>query len=319
MSKYSKYNEAISALRRKGLNSEVIARAIVSDVDPTLSTSGLARYIRRSGLMDEKPTDQQKDNLGILIFDIETAPMKAYTFQKWQTNIQDDFILQDWFILSWSAKWLFEDKVFSMVVTPEEALNADDKRIVQGLWKAMDDADIVVAHNLDKFDKKKANTRFLKHGLKSPSPYQSIDTLKHARRNFAITSNRLDYIAEKFLGIPGKIKNEKGLWLRCMNGEADALRDMNVYCDQDVRVLEDVYLELRPYMKSHPNVGLLVDSDTPVCTTCGSDDLTPNGEYVTMASVFQNYTCNSCGAHSRGRKSELSKKEKERLIVSNAR
>ena len=40
----------------------------------------------------------------------------------------------------------------------------------------IDKADIVIAHNGDKFDLRKLNTRFLFHELGTPSSYQSIDT-----------------------------------------------------------------------------------------------------------------------------------------------
>src|SRR5690606_6953347 len=70
----------------------------------------------------------------VLVFDIETAPMNVRSFQKWGVNIGDNMVVDDWFMLSWAAKWLFEPEVFSQVVAPEEALARDDERITQGLW-----------------------------------------------------------------------------------------------------------------------------------------------------------------------------------------
>jgi len=150
----------------------------------------------------------------ILLFDIETSPMACYSFRKWDTNIGDDFILDDWNIISWSAKYLFSEEMHTMKVTAKEQKTRNDKRIVQGLWKLLDEADIVIAHNLKKFDKKIAQTRFLYYDLKMPSYYQEIDTLLTARKNFKITSNRLDYIAKDFFGIEGKLQTAKGLWLK---------------------------------------------------------------------------------------------------------
>jgi len=254
----------------------------------------------------------------ILIFDIETAPMEVRCFPTWGVNITPNMIKRDWFMICWSAKWLFDDKVYSMKQTRKEVLAGDDERITQGLWNMVDEADIIVAHNLNKFDKKKMNTRFLKHGLNLPSPYQTIDTLLHCRKTFAITHNRLDYIATKFFGIEGKIPNEPGLWDRCVEGSVEDLNKMSLYCDQDVRVLEEVYLRIRPYMQPHPNVGLHVSSDVQVCATCGSDKLTWEGEYHTNVNVYKAYRC-ECGALGRSRTSSLSLEDRKHLTNSNPR
>ena len=133
----------------------------------------------------------QLHNAKILLFDLETAPLQTYMWSKWQKGVNDDAIISDWFILTWSGKWLFDDKIISHRCTAEEAKEQNDKRIVKELWQAFDEADIIIAHNLNKFDEKKSNTRFLFYQLPPPSPYLTIDTLLHARKRFAITSNRL--------------------------------------------------------------------------------------------------------------------------------
>lgn len=252
----------------------------------------------------------------ILLFDIETAPMEVRSFQKWGVNIGDNMIMKDWYMICWSAKWLFEDKVFSMCQTPAEARERDDKRITQGLWNMLDEADIVVAHNLNKFDKKRANTLFLKHGLSLPSPYHGIDTLLHARKTLAITSNRLDYIAKNFFGVEGKIRTETDLWNRAVDAEPKALKAMTEYCDQDVRVLEEVYLRLRPFIKPHPNVGLHISSDVQVCATCGGDNLDWGHEYHTTVNTYEAYQCNDCKSWGRSRKGALSVRERGHITVS---
>ena len=45
----------------------------------------------------------------ILILDIETAPIRAKVWGIWNQNISIDQIESDWFILTWAAKWLFEE------------------------------------------------------------------------------------------------------------------------------------------------------------------------------------------------------------------
>ena len=85
--------------------------------------------------------------LKVLIFDIETAPMKAYVWHRWKEIVSLDQTISEWFTICWSAKWLYADEVISDCLTPEEILKEDDHRIVENLWKLFDEADIVVAHN----------------------------------------------------------------------------------------------------------------------------------------------------------------------------
>jgi hypothetical protein len=54
----------------------------------------------------------------ILIFDIETAPIKAYVWKLWKTDVHLEQILNDWFCIAWSAKWLYSNEVMGDVLTP---------------------------------------------------------------------------------------------------------------------------------------------------------------------------------------------------------
>lgn len=238
----------------------------------------------------------------ILIFDIETSPIEAYVWGGWKQNVSGGQIINDWFVISWAAKWLFDDFVISERLTPEEVLKKDDRRIINVLHSLINEADIVVAHNGDKFDIKRINTRFLKHLLPSPSSYHSIDTLKTLRRRFSITHNRLDYVGQ-FLGLGRKIETGGfDLWARCMRGEAEALEEMDTYCKQDVRLLEDVYLMIRPYIKPHPNIGLFIKENVDSCPSCGHDKLILKSTYTTTVNEYDELQCMNCGSWSRSRR-----------------
>jgi DNA polymerase elongation subunit (family B) len=230
----------------------------------------------------------------ILVFDIETAPMTVYTWGLYDQNIGINQIENDWFMLCYSAKWLFEKEVLHNRLTPKEAINKNDKRITKSLWKLLDEADIVIAHNGNAFDIKKTNARFLFHGMNLPSPYKSIDTLKIARKIFKVTSNKLDYLCE-FLGINKKIDTGGfELWHKCVKGDSKALEDMDIYCRNDVEILEELYLRLRKYDKSHPNLGIYL-GDKSLCPNCGSDNIVDNGFHITPANKYVTKRC-VCGA-----------------------
>ena len=248
------------------------------------------------------------NNPKILVFDIETAPLVTYIWNRWQKFIPDEQLIEDWFVISWAAKWLFDDNVMSMVVTPEEAKQRNDERVVIGLWELLNEADIVIAHNGIKFDIKHMNGRFLKHELDLPMPYQVIDTFRHSVKNMKIPSHGLNYIA-KYLGLGRKDKTDFQLWLDAMKGDPAQLRRMDEYCRQDVRLLEDVYLKLRPYIQPHPNLGLYIESDVEVCPSCGSDELEKQGTYATTVNLYDAYRCKCCGSITRSRQSKIKKRQ----------
>jgi DNA polymerase III epsilon subunit-like protein len=258
---------------------------------------------------------RSKARARILLLDIETAPMEAYIWSKGKIYVNPHQIIKDWFVLTWSAKWLCESKVISEKVTRKEALARDDKRIIEGMWGLLDKADIVIAQNGDRFDLPRLNARFLKHGLKRPSPYKTIDTLKILWKNFALTSNGLDEVC-KFLKIPGKVDTGGfELWKKCVKGDASALKKMEQYNKNDVIILENVYFALRPYIPNHPNLGLFVDADEDICPNCGSVSLKWGGFYQTRVNIYHAFRCKDCGSIGRARKSALDKDEKRSLTV----
>ena len=255
----------------------------------------------------------------ILIVDIETAPIRGWVWGIWNQNVSIDQIQSDWFVLTWAAKWLFEDKVYSGSLTAKEAIAQDDKRIMEGVWELLNEADIVVAHNGDKFDIPKLNTRFLLNGMNPPLPYQSIDTLKHIKRNFSFTSNKLEFV-NRMLGLPRKTHHEGfTLWSKCYTGDSESLKKMLDYNINDVKILEETYLMLRPWIKPHPNTALFIlDEHASRCPTCGSANLIEQGKkYYTTVNAYSQFRCGNCGATGRKRTSDLNIKERRHILSSN--
>lgn len=235
----------------------------------------------------------------ILIFDIETAPLTAHVWQNnvYNANIRYDQVITDWFMLSWSAKWLNDSKVMGEVLTSKEAKDRDDKRITNILWQLFNEADIVVAHNAFKFDVPNVSTRFLVHKMKPPKPYRVFDTLKVARKQFGFTHNNLDALACA-LGLENKLETEFALWKRCVTGDSGALGYMLDYNKQDVLLLEEVYLIIRGWTNSHPNINKYQDT-VKCCSHCGSENIVSNGHYYTQANRYESFQCRDCGGFSR--------------------
>ena len=254
----------------------------------------------------------------ILVLDIETCPIIASVWGLWKQDIQPDRIIQDWCVLTWAAKWLNDNEIYSGKITPKEVVNRDDKRIMKDVWAFMEDADVIIAHNGERFDIPRLNTRFILNGLTPPLSYQVIDTLKLARRKFSFTSNKLDYLGT-VLGLGGKIKTEFDLWKRCVAGDQEALDLMSEYNERDITLLEEVYLKIGSWMPSHPNLGVYVDDNHTLCPMCTSSDVSWKGYYTTLVGQYKTFRCNHCGFIGRSRTNALTKEKRESLGVSTAR
>jgi hypothetical protein len=245
----------------------------------------------------------------ILLYDIENTPSLGWVWEKWQTNVID--IDTEWHMLCYAYKWLGEDKVYT-VAQPDfvgyDKNREDDYGVVAELWHLFDEADVVVAHNGDQFDQRKARARFLVHGFDPPSPYLEVDTKKIAKRHFNFTSNSLDDLA-RVLGLErkGNAGTFRETWLGCMNGDPAAWARMIKYNKQDVNVLEQVFLKLRPWAAGFPNLATLRGDDgrPGACPKCEAiDTMVKNGWRFTQVSNYQAYRCTQCGGTSRGRKAE---------------
>lgn len=230
----------------------------------------------------------------VLIFDIETSPNIAYVWGAWKQNISGKQFLEKSYIMSFAAKWLDDDRVVYV-----ENRHNNDKYLVTELYRLLDEADVVVAHNGKKFDLPKVLGRGLVHGLKPPSPYHTVDTLLVARKRFGFVSNRLaDLCHELGLTEKDEHKNFAGfdLWLQCLKQNDAAWAEMKHYNIQDVYALEDLYKRMLPYIDNHPNVGVSECS----CSNCGAVNLQRRGVYRTKAGLsYQRYVCKDCGSWSR--------------------
>ena len=298
----------------------------VEQIRSKLKSSGYNRTYKSvsrklESLKIRKPSGNNIEMPKVLILDIETTPMAVWTWSLGKQYVGHHAIMKDkkgammdWHLLSWAAKWLYDDEVMSDILKPNEARARKDKRILKSIWGLLNEADIVIAHNGDRFDLRKINARFIANDIKAPLPFKTIDTLKQARKEFAFSSNKQDFIT-KFLKLEEKLDTEFNLWIECMNGNPSSLKRMQDYNRTDVVGLEELYLKLRPYMKSHPNFAVMLDDDC--CTVCGSTSLKQTKKYYyTGSSRFKLYTCSSC--HSpfiRGKNSHTDKSVSKRSVT----
>lgn len=231
-----------------------------------------------------------------LIIDIETSPLVVHSWGLFKQTIGINQIMEATRVIAVAAKWHGEKKVmfFSEFHDGREAM-------IEKTYALLDEADVAVHFNGKTFDIPHLNREFVLAGLNPPSPYKQVDLLETVKRQFRFPSNKLAYVTEK-LGLSGKMVNSgHSLWVRCMEGDAKAWAEMKRYAVQDVRVEEELYDRLLPWIPSHPHRGLY-DSRPECCPRCGGTTLHSRGKAYTPLGVFNQYQCQDCGGWSRGGK-----------------
>lgn len=244
----------------------------------------------------------------VLILDIETSPMLVYVWGLKDQYVDIHQIHSDWSVLAWAAKWLDEpaSKTIYMDVRKAKDLR-DDKAILQPLWELLNEADIVITQNGKSFDGPKLNARFMLHGMQPPKPYKHLDTYRLVKSVAQFTSNKLEYLTEKFCTKYKKLSHKKypglSLWIQCLKGNVEAWEEMKKYNIHDVLSTEEFYGKVRSWApQSMPKVYEVLNPDLE-CSSCGkTGSLRKRGIHVTKSAKTQRYQCQLCGSWSLGGK-----------------
>lgn len=227
----------------------------------------------------------------ILFFDIETAPITGYTWGTYEQSVIK--ILKDWFVLSYAAKFKGDERFFYLdqrFSTPVD----DDYQLLCGIHHLISECDILVGHNSIKFDTRKLNARFIKHGLPPLNHYIQIDTLRIARKHFAFTSNKLADLAVLLQCDIKKSTHAKfpgfTMWDECMKGNQEAFEEMESYNKTDVDVLMAVFERLAPW---EPTINFQAFYQKRICQ-CGAEKFFRDGYRYTRQGKFQVFRCHEC-------------------------
>jgi len=231
----------------------------------------------------------------LLVLDIETSPNLGYVWRLWDQSLGLSQV-KDWSsVMCFAAKWHGNKKVHF-----HSDFHDGHAEMVQAAWDLLDEADAVIHYNGKAFDIKHLNREFILAGLGPPSPFKDIDLLSTARSRFKFPSNKLDHISQA-LGVGSKVKHEGfELWTACMSGDKAAWGRMKKYNVGDIAITELVYDKLRPWIKSHPNVGLWT-GEHDCCRVCNSSRLARRGHYRTGTGVYLKFQCGECKAYSRSK------------------
>lgn len=259
-----------------------------------------AAYDARSGTTTDVPVDI---GAKVLFLDLEVSASIVAAFSMFKHFSTPDHVIEFPYILTYAVNWLHEseDDVECFGLDDFDTFAddpKDDYELVLRLWQLLDQADIVVGQNIERFDNGWLNQRFAYHNLPNPSPYRLIDTLKGLKKSMALPSNSLGYSTKYFNLGHNKLHNEGiSLWIRCMQGDKQAFKSMKEYNVGDIPTLRELYLKIRSFIPNHPNVALYFgDQDVMRCMVCGSTELTKlDSSAYTNLSIFDAYRCDDCG------------------------
>jgi hypothetical protein len=278
-------------------------------------------FLRKKVLVPQNTKGKPK----ILLVDIETAPILGHVWGLFDNNVALNQIVKDWHLLSWSAKWLDSKEIIysknrkTNIMYQDQSKKQnieDDKDLALGIWKLLDEADIVIGQNSKRFDIKKLNARFKFHDFQPPSSFRQIDTLVIAKKHFAFTSNKLEYLTDKFCKKYKKLKHKKfpghELWNQCLKNNKEAWTEMKRYNTHDVLSTEEIYYQLIPWDNTI-NFNVYHDSLEFICT-CGSKKFISKGYHYTSTGKFSRHKCKACGSEIRGTKNLFDKEKRDSLM-----
>lgn len=169
----------------------------------------------------------------------------------------------------------------------------DDTELLKAANKVMQEADLLVAHFGEFFDRPFLESRLLHAGLEPLPPLRLADTCLIARKKLKLSSNRLDNLA-KFLKCKTR-KMQKGdgwpkWWFGAMRGDKKSISDMAKYCIVDVECLEEIFLKMRHLIPGKYLLNMAIGQERNVCVACGSD-VQYRGSYYSEKKEFRRFAC----------------------------
>lgn len=265
--------------------------------------------LRAAGIIEKEPEPKFKHREPkILIFDIETKPMKVWAWGLFDQNIGLEQIIEDWSVLSWAAKWVGSDEVLYQDLSNQNDYTKDEL-IICGIWELLNEADVVITQNGISFDVPKLNGKFLKYKLGATSNYKHIDTLR-IKRKLGLTSKKLAYSTEYYNEKYKKLDHAKysgfKLLAECLKGNQEAWAEMKLYNIHDVLALEELYFNHLISFDKTINYGVYTGAKDS-CPNCGGVDLVELDYSFTKTGAFQQYRCKKCGTISSSKHNELAR------------
>lgn len=175
----------------------------------------------------------------VVSIDIERRPLVVKTWGLFDQNIGIRQIVEDSRMVSFAAILENQRKIPHFLSEFHDGRN----KMLNHLWKVLDDADVLITYNGRSFDVKHINTELVKAGLSEPSSYEHVDLLPFVRRKFKFDSNKLDYVSQRMR--VGKKLDHGVSYFELLDGcEAGDKRSMTLFRKYNI---QDTLLNLELY------------------------------------------------------------------------
>ena len=177
------------------------------------------------------------------------------------------------------------------------------KKFLREVHRLMEQADIIVGHNIDNSDVPwLMGDLHIEAGLPPLPPFKTVDTLKVLRRNFKSGApfKGLDAFCQ-IVGIPAKTdKYDRLAMERAVTDKSVEDRErLTDYCAGDVIATQGLYDWARPYIKNHPALFLDGKDKLTTCHRCGHDTEPTPKRYVANIMSYSMRKCGTCLGYSR--------------------
>lgn len=218
-----------------------------------------------------------------LFIDIETSPNLVYSWSVgYRTRLDYQNIIEERTIICVCYKWENEKQVKFLKWDADR----QDKSIIEGIVPVLNDADVIIGHNINKFDLPWIRTRALVHNIPTNPHWRTFDTLDFAKKRMRLNSNRLDYLGKLLLG-EGKIHTSFDLWKQAYAGDKKALSEMIKYCQKDVELLERVWGRLSKHSAATSHAGVESGGEKWSCPHCGSANVNHKRASLTATGIIK--------------------------------
>jgi hypothetical protein len=235
---------------------------------------------------------QNMEKPKILIFDVETKPVKAWLWRTGKQVVRHEQIVdgEKFDIICIGYKWLGEAKVECL----DWGRAQNSARMIEKFTKVIEKADVVIGQNSDPFDIKQINMQRLLHRQKPIAWPISEDLRKQIKKHFYVTSSSLEYLAKLLTG-EGKGKVTFQDWVAIVDRRsAVALAKMKHYGKRDVLKTEQVWERIQPYITPRVNQSLVINGHKKGCKSCGSLKVKKDGIQYQATKHVQRWRCLSC-------------------------
>jgi DNA polymerase elongation subunit (family B) len=227
--------------------------------------------------------------LKLLALDIETSGAVVRVFSLYRPMISHEAILEHPRIICWSAQWEGQDEVMF-----KSEYRHGRKEMLEELHRLITEADAIITYNGQGFDIPWIEGEFITEGM-SPSPdVTHIDLYRTIKQRTRFISGKLDYAVSRLLN-DRKVPNSGiSLWNGCARNDPKSWAEMELYAKQDTALLLPLYYILAPWIKTHPNRGL-IEGKINACVVCASENLKIAGRGYTQKKSYPRFQCKDCG------------------------